>query len=199
MNNEKEKGDTGKIQVEIGKTEQFENWDAEDKEDNTTLEYRMRMKNKWITDGLEERWWDSEKKGEGAWWYLITDIYGRQDKITDGDEKSLKKDGIRRWKSKTRRYLSGNEINNITIVQAKGRIMDLRNVMRRVWIGKLLKTRVGTEVGPKMIWKKEDFKERMGVKSNRWSRLGWRPGCYPCMQGHLTNPPQVLKEAKEPG
>jgi len=29
--------------------------------------------------------------------------------------------------------------------------------------------------------------------------LGWRPWCYPCMQGHLTNPPQVLKEAKEPG
>lgn len=26
-----------------------------------------------------------------------------------------------------------------------------------------------------------------------------RPWCYPCMQGHLTSPPQVLKEAKEPG
>lgn len=31
-NNEKEKGDTGKILIEIEKTEQFENWDAEGRE-----------------------------------------------------------------------------------------------------------------------------------------------------------------------
>lgn len=49
------------------------------------------------------------------------------------------------------------------------------------------------------------MKERRPQESNGSKKrqmklaLGQRPWCYPCMQGHLTNPPQVLKEAKEPG
>lgn len=47
---------------------------------------------------------------------------------------------------------------------------------------KMVKIRVSTEVGPKRIWKKENLRKGMGMKSSRWSGhsdrdLGATPTC----------------------